>query len=276
MRGKTCVVTGGTGGIGREIARGLGRLGADVVLVVRSPERGEEVRCAMRADGGGGTVHLVRGDLEAVADVRSAAAETAERFPRVDVLVNNAATFTRKRRETADGFEAQFAVNHLAPFLLTHLLLGPLRAAGAARVVTLSSEAHRHGGIPWDDLRGVHRYSGIRRYSDTKLMNLLFTKELARRVAGDGITANAMHPGVVGTELLYGGFPPIRLLKPFLRTPEQGARTGVWLASDASVEGVTGRYWKDEKEIQPAARALDAEAAQRLWEESARLVGIEA
>lgn len=274
MQGKTCVVTGGTGGIGREVARGLGRLGADVVLVVRSPGRGEEVRRQLAADGGGGTVHVVRGDLASLAEVRRAAAEIADRFPRVDVLVNNAATFTRRRAETADGLEMQLAVNHLAPFLLTRLLLDPLRAAGAARVVALSSEAHRRGRVPWDDLQGTRRYSGLQRYCDTKLMNLLFTAELARRVEGTGVTANAMHPGVVGTELLFGGFAPLRLFRRFLRTPEQGARTAVWLASDPAIAGVTGRYFKDEKEIEPARQARDADEARRLWDESERLTGL--
>lgn len=274
MRGKVCVVTGASGGIGRETARGLARQGATAVLVVRSRERGEAARGEILRTLPQAEVHLVLADLSLMAQVRRAAEEIGERFGRVDALVNNAAVYTPKRTETAEGIETQLAVNHLAPFLLTNLLLGSLKASAPARVVTMSSGAHHSGRIRWDDLQARHKYGGLRRYSDTKLMNVLFTTELARRMAGTGVTANAMHPGVVGTELLFGGFAPLRLFRRFLRTPEQGAATAVWLASSPEVERVTGRYFKDEKEAPTSSAARDAEAARRLWEESERLVGL--
>ena len=275
MRGKVCVVTGASGGIGRETARGVARQGATAVLVVRSRERGEAARGEILRTVPGAKVHLVLADLSRMAQVRRAAAEIGERFGRVDALVNNAATYTPKRTETEEGIESQLAVNHLAPFLLTRLLLERMRASAPARVVTMSSGAHHGGRIRWDDLQARKGYGGLRRYSETKLMNLLFTAELARRTAGTGVSANAMHPGVVGTELLFGGFAPLRLFRRFLRTPEQGAATAVWLASSPAVEGVTGRYFKDQAEAPTSAAARDEDAARRLWEESERLVGPE-
>jgi NAD(P)-dependent dehydrogenase (short-subunit alcohol dehydrogenase family) len=273
MRGKTVVVTGATGGIGGATARGVAERGATVVLVARDPERGEALRAAISRATGNPRVRLFLADLSSLAAVRAVAGAIAADHPRIDVLVNNAATYTRRRNVSADGIELQWAVNHLAPFLLTRSLLGPL-TAGGGRVVTVSSAAHRGARLRWDDLQMRRRYFGWAAYSATKLANLLFTRELARRMAGSGVTANALHPGVVATELLMGGFPPIRLLRRFLRTPEEGAATPVFLATSPAVEGITGRYWIDSKEAQPAAAALDDEAAARLWLWSERMTGI--
>jgi NAD(P)-dependent dehydrogenase (short-subunit alcohol dehydrogenase family) len=273
MRGKTVVVTGATGGIGGATARGVAERGATVVLVARDPERGEALRAAIARATGNPRVRLFLADLSSLAAVRAVAGAIAADHPRIDVLVNNAATYTRRRKVSADGIELQWAVNHLAPFLLTRSLLAPL-TAGGGRVVTVSSAAHRGARLRWDDLQMRRRYFGWAAYSATKLANLLFTRELARRMAGSGVTANALHPGVVATELLMGGFPPIRLLRRFLRTPEEGAATPVFLATSPAVEGITGRYWIDCKEAQPAAAALDDEAAARLWLWSERMTGI--
>ena len=240
MRGRVCVVTGATAGIGEAAATGLARRGATVVLVARSRERAERTREAVVRAAGHDRVDVVLADLAVQAQVRAAAAQVIDRYPAVHVLVNNAAVYTRRYEETADGIEMQLAVNHLAPFLLTNLLLDRLRAGAPARVVTTSSGAHHAASFAWDDLGMRGRYNGLRQYSNAKLFNLLMTRELARRHPPAELTANSMHPGVVGTALLFGGLAALRLFKPFMRTPEQGARTMVWLASAPEVAGVTG------------------------------------
>jgi NAD(P)-dependent dehydrogenase (short-subunit alcohol dehydrogenase family) len=275
MAGRVVVVTGANAGIGKAAALALARMGARVGMVSRSRERGEAARAEVVRESGSAAVDLFLADLSAQAEVRRLAAEIRERCGRLDVLVNNAAVYTRERTLSPDGIELQFAVNHLAPFLLTNLLLDLLERSAPARVVTVSSEAHRPVRLNWDDLQGERRYLGLRAYGTAKLANLLFTRELARRMAGTGVTANAVHPGVVGTELLFGGWGPLRLLRRFMRTPEQGARVVVRLASARELEGVTGRYFRDEREIRPSAAALDDEAARRLWRLSAELTGLD-
>ena len=274
MDGRVCVVTGASGGIGKAAAAGLARLGATVAIVVRRPDAGREVISEIRRATPGADVHLVLADLSAQTQVRRAADEIRARFPRVDVLLNNAAVYTAKRRVTEDGIETQWAVNHLAPFLLTHLLLDRLKAGAPARVVTVSSQAHRSVRIDWADPQMERRYGGFSMYGRTKLANLLFTRELARRLEGDGITANALHPGVVATSLLLNGFPPIKLFRRFLRTPEQGADTAVWLASSPEVDGVTGRYFIDRRPVEPSRAARDDESARRLWRWSEEMTGL--
>lgn len=275
MAGKTCVVTGANAGIGRATALALARMGARVGMVSRSRERGEAARAEAVRGSGSGAVDLFVADLSAQAEVRRLAAEIRGRYDRLDVLVNNAAVYTAKRALSPDGIELQLAVNHLAPFLLTRLLLDRLEGSAPARVVTVGSEAHRTVRLEWEDLQGERRYRGLRAYSAAKLANLLFTRELARRTAGTGVTANAAHPGVVGTELLFGGWGPLRLLKRWLKTPEQGARVLVRLAAAPELEGVTGRYFREEGEIRPSAAALDDEAARRLWRVSEELTGLD-
>ena len=275
MAGRVCVVTGASGGIGKAAAGGLAARGATVVLVVRSRERGEAARGEIARATGSRALHVVLADLSRQAEVRRAADEVRSAFGAVHVLLNNAATYTGRRRETEDGIELQWAVNHLAPFLLTNLLMPALAAARPARVVTVSSNAHRSAVLRWDDLqmkRGFYR--GLRQYCNTKLANLLFTRELARRAVGDGVTANALHPGVVATELLLGGFPPLRLVRRWMRTPEQGAATAVHLATDPAVAGVTGEYFIDNRPVPPSPAATDDESARRLWQISEEMVGL--
>lgn len=272
MEGRVCIVTGATsGGIGQATAAGLAGRGATVVLVARSRERAERTREAVIGAAGHDRVSIVLADLAVQAQVRAAAAEIVDRWPAVHVLVNNAAVYTPERRETPDGIELQLAVNHLAPFLLTNLLLDRLRASAPARVVTVSSGAHRYAALRWDDLGMSRRYQGLRQYSNMKLCNILFTRELARRVPAAEVIANTMHPGVVGTALLFNGWAPLRLLKPFIRTPEQGARTAVHLAAAPEVAGVTGAYFQDERQTRPWSKALDDGDARRLWEVSEAL-----
>jgi NAD(P)-dependent dehydrogenase (short-subunit alcohol dehydrogenase family) len=274
MTGRVCVITGATAGIGEAAATELARRGATVVLVARSRDRAAATREAVVRAAGDDRVEVVIADLALQAQVRAAAAEILNRHPAVHVLVNNAAVYTRAREETAEGVEMQLAVNHLAPFLLTNLLLDALRAGAPARVVSLSSGAHHAAAPRWDDLgmaRG--RYRGLRQYSNTKLYNLLMTRELARRFPAAELAANAMHPGVVGTSLLFGGFAPLRLFKRWMRTPEQGAATAVYLAADAAVANVTGGYFKDERPAPSSTASQDADAARRLWEISERMRG---
>jgi NAD(P)-dependent dehydrogenase (short-subunit alcohol dehydrogenase family) len=275
LRGRVAVVTGASGGIGRETARGLARLGATVAMVARDPARGREAMDDVARGVPGADLHLLLADLSRQADVRRLAAEASSRFERIHVLVNVAATYSFRRRVSDEGVEMQLAVNHLAPYLLTRLLLERMAASAPARVVTLSSAAHESGRVPWGDMQAERRYRGFPRYCDTKLMNLLFTRELARRTAGTGLTANAAHPGLVGTELLFAGLPPLRLFRRWMKTPEQGAETPVYLASSPDVERVSGGYFIDRKEATPAAQALDDGDAARLWEVSAGLVGME-
>jgi NAD(P)-dependent dehydrogenase (short-subunit alcohol dehydrogenase family) len=274
MDGRVCVVTGATAGMGQAAAAELARRGATVVLVARSAERAERTRAEISRAAGHGRVDVVLADLSVQAQVRAAATQILERWSAVHVLINNAAVYARKREEPVDGIEMQLAVNHLAPFLLTNLLLDRLRASGAARVVTVSSGAHRFARPDWDDLGMAHGYNGLRQYSNTKLFNVLFTRELARRAPPPALTANTLHPGVVGTSLLLGGWAPLRLFKRWMRTPEQGAQTAVYLASSQDVAAVTGEYFRDERPSAVAPAALDDDAARRLWEISERMTGL--
>ena len=265
------VVTGATRGIGRPAAERLAGLGAVVVLPVRDPAKGEEVAEAIHARGG--RAEVVRADFGSLASVRLAGNEIARRHPRIGVLVNNAGVITRRRELTADGFERQLAVNHLAPFLLTLRLLDALRAAAPARIVNVSSGAHAGHRIDFDDLMSEREYRHDRVYGRTKLANILFTRELARRLEGTGVTANAVHPGVVATGLLanYMGMPAGR--RSFGSTPERGAEPLVYLAASPEVAEVSGRFFDRCEESRPSAAAYDEDAARRLWEESARLTG---
>lgn len=277
--GRTCVVTGASSGIGKAAAIGLARLGAEVVLVCRSWERGESAvvevtrAAAVRPN-------LLVADLSSMAAVRRLAAEILQRHPRLHVLVNNAGLILAKRSVTAEGMETTLAVNHLAPFLLTNLLLERLEVSAPSRVVTVSSGAHRTGRIHFDDLGLSKGYSGLGAYAQSKLANILFTRELARRLEGSGVTAACMHPGFVATRLGRGTFPlfsvPIRLFRPFIRTPERGADTVVHLAASPAVEKASGGYYHDRRLAAPTSRATDPEAARRLWEVSARLVRLTA
>jgi NAD(P)-dependent dehydrogenase (short-subunit alcohol dehydrogenase family) len=272
---QTVLVTGANAGIGRATATELARMGARVLMACRSAERGAEARAAVVAEVPNARTELLIADLSSGEGVRSLAAQTLQHTDHLDVLVNNAGVFTRQHVPTVDGLETQFAVNHLAPFLLTHLLRDLLVQSAPARVVTVSSEAHKRGQIRFDDLQGEQDYSGMKAYSQSKLANLLFNRELARRFGGTGVTANALHPGVIGTRLLFTGFAPLRLLRPFLKTPERGARTSVFLATIPAVERLTGLYFIDFEPARPSQAARDDGAARRLWRISAELTGMD-
>jgi retinol dehydrogenase-14 len=278
LAGKTALVTGGTGGIGKATALGLATMGAHVAITGRNAARAESAALEISA-AAGGEVDLFVADISSQAQVRRLAGEVLMTLPRVDVLVNNAGGFWNTPHVTTDGLERTFAVNHLAPYLLTNLLLDRLTATGVARVVTVASHAHEMGRIDFDDLQGERAYSGARAYNQSKLANLLFTYELARRLTGTSVTANALHPGVVSTA--FGAEDPGRaqrllvpFLRPFMKTPAQGAATSIHVASAADLERVTGRYFTDSKEKGSSKRSHDEAVAQRLWQVSADLVGL--
>lgn len=277
MTGKTVLVTGGTGGIGLATAAGLAALGARVGIVGRDPARSEAA--AMRLRGCGGDVDVFVADMSSQHEVRRLVGEVLASYPRLDVLVNNVGGYWATRRTTVDGLEHTFAVNHLAPFLLTNLLLDRLRASASARVVTVSSGAQAMGRIDFEDLQGERDYSGQRAYNQSKLANVMFTYELARRLAGTGVTANALHPGVVRTNVGREdskGWMRLMLpvIRPFLKSPEHGAATSLYLASSAEVEGVTGQYFANSKPKASSKASQDSAAAARLWDVSAELVGL--
>lgn len=269
------VLTGATRGIGRAAAVELARRGAELALVGREPERVRAVASEARGAGGGAPVHEHVADLAEMSEVRRLAAEISDRHERVDVLANNAGALFASRRVTADGYEQTFALNHLAPFLLTNLLRERL---GGGRVVTTASDAHQSGRLDLDDLQSEKSYSAMRVYGTSKLCNILFTRELARRAPE--LHANCFHPGVVRTGFGKNENGIWRILTtlggPFFRSPERGARSLVWLAlSDPGAE-LTGQYVVDEKVATPSAQARDDFLAARLWELSAELVGLPA
>src|SRR3954468_4370904 len=271
LDGVVAVVTGATRGIGRPVAERLAALGAHVVLPVRNPAQGEQV--AEMIQQRNGHADVFRADLSSLASVRSAGDEIARRHPRIGLLINNAAVITRRREVTADGLERQFAVNHLAHFLLTLRLLDALRACAPARIVNVSSGAHAGQRIDFDDLMSERDYRRDQVYGRTKLGKILFTHELGRRLQGTGVVANAVHPGVVATGLLadYMGMAAGR--HSFGSTPERGAEPIVYLAASSDLAGVSGRFFDRCTETRSSAASYDDTAARRLWEESIRLVG---
>jgi len=278
MAGQTVLVTGGTGGIGRATAAGLAAMGARVGITGRDVARTRAAAADIAAASGNPAVDPFSADMSSQAEVRRLAGEVLAAYPQLDVLVNNAGGFWATRHVTADGLEHTFAVNHLAPFLLTGLLLDRLTASAPARIVTVSSGAHATGKINFGDLQGEHRYSGQQAYSQSKLANVLFTYELARRLDGTGVTTTVLHPGVVRTGFsaedpspMWKAFLP--LIRLFLKTPGKGAATSIYLASSPEVEGVTGRYFAGCKPKASSRSSYDTAAAARLWQVSLDLVG---
>lgn len=279
MAGKTVLITGGTGGIGKATAIGLARLGARVGIVGRDAARGEAAAADIRSASNNPSVDVFIADLSSQAEVRRLAAEVLDAYPRLDVLVNNVGGFWAHRRVTADGLEHTFALNHLASFLLTNLLLERLVASAPARVVTVSSGAQSMGRIDFDDLQGARKYSGQRAYNQSKLANVMFTYELARRLEGTGVTATVLHPGV--TRTAFGAEDQAwyfttgsGLARRFMKSPAEGAEMPIYLASSPEVEGVTGRYFANRKPRESNKLAYDTDAAARLWRVSAELVGL--
>ena len=267
MTGKTVLVTGGTSGIGKATALGFAGMGAQVAITGRDRRRTEDSAGEIRA-AGGGQVDVFVADLSSQAEVRRLAAEVLQRYRRIDVLINNVGGFWNTRHVTADGLERTFALNHLAPFLLTNLLLDRLSQSAPSRVIMVSSNAQALGRIDFDDLQGEHSYSGSRAYDQSKLANVLFTYELARRLSRSSrpgqaaVTANALHPGVVNTS--FGAEDPasvqrvfVPFLRPLMKTPAQGAATSIHLASAAELSHVTGQYFANSKPKKSSQRSYD-------------------
>jgi NAD(P)-dependent dehydrogenase (short-subunit alcohol dehydrogenase family) len=276
LHGKVCLVTGATSGIGLVTAGALARQGAITILVARNAGRGAAVVERIRQATGNLQVEMLLADLSAQADIRRLAREFQSRYPRLDVLVNNAGALFSRRALSADGIEMTWALNHLAYVLLTALLLETLRASAPARIVNVSSDAHRRARLDFDNLQGQQRYGGWQAYARSKLANVLFTYELARRLAGTGVAANAVHPGFVATNFGRQNRSLTALLFRALQrvvalSPEQGADTVIYLATSPEVEGVTGQYFVKRRAVRSSPASYDVQAAQRLWQLSTEL-----
>jgi NAD(P)-dependent dehydrogenase (short-subunit alcohol dehydrogenase family) len=280
MSGKTCLVTGATSGIGKETALRLAMLGATVIVVARDAARGEMACAEIRRRVPSAQVEAMTADLSSLAQVRQLAEEVLSRHDRLEVLVNNAGVISMRRQLTADGLETTFATNHLGPFLLTNLLRERLERSAPARVVTVSSAVHKQvRTIPWDDLPHGGQAGYAQTYPLSKLLNILFTTELASRLTGTGVTANCLHPGLVRTALgrdvtgVLGA--AIRLVLRFRPGPATGAETSVYLASSPEVANVSGGYFVKCKPAEPSALARDGQAGARLWTLSEELAGLD-
>lgn len=277
MKDNTVVVTGATSGIGQVAALELARMGARVVFTARDAARGADTLAQLRAANPAASPALVVGDLSLIAGMKAVAEGIEAEAPSIDVLINNAGAAFDHREVTADGLERTFALNHMAYFVVTEALRPAL--APDARIVSTSSGAHSFARLNFADLQAASGYGGMTAYANSKLCNILWTRELARRLAGTGVTANCLHPGGVRTRFGEGskGFAGalLRLARPLMLTPEQGADTLVWLASSPDVAGQTGGYWTKRKRVEPSTAARDDAAARRLWDESARIAGLE-
>ena len=284
MTGKVVMVTGATNGIGQAAALELATMGATVVLIGRNSQKLAQTVSDIKRDSGHDNVHSFRADLSVMDEIRTLAATFKQQFDRLDVLLNNAGVILSQRQLSQDGYELTFATNHLNYFLLTHLLLDVLKASAPARIVNVSSDAHRSAAIfDFDNLDGSNAYGmgGFRAYGQSKLANVLFTRELARRLAGSGVTANAVHPGTINTGFgkNNGGMMGLvmRVIGPLLlKSPEEGAKTLVYLASSPEVDGVTGEYFTDCNSVAPSVAAQDDDSAKRLWAISAEMTGLAA
>ena len=276
MQGRVCLITGGTSGIGKSAAQALARMGAGVVIVGRNPEKTRQVVEELRSATGSKVDSLIA-DLSSQQEVRRLASEFQGKYSQLHVLLNNAGATFRTRQLSVDGIEMTFALNHLAYFLLTNLLLDTLRASAPARIINVSSDAHSGGKIEFDNLQGERSYSSFGPYGNSKLANILFTKELARRLEGTGVTSNALHPGLTSTG--FGRNNPgflmtiMRAVIPLIaRSPEKGAQTSIYLASSPEVQSITGEYFVNCRVAKTAPQAADMAVAKRLWDVSARMV----
>jgi NAD(P)-dependent dehydrogenase (short-subunit alcohol dehydrogenase family) len=280
LQGKLVLITGGNAGIGKETAVGLARKGAHVLFTSRDAARGSHALAEIKRRGGSETVEVMALDLASLASVREFASAFLDRYDRLDVLIDNAGVVLGSRTVTEDGYETTFQVNHLGHFLLTELLRDRLVASAPSRIIVVSSDAHKSAseGLDFDDLQNERKYSSFRVYGKTKLANILFTRELARRLEGTGVTVNSVHPGFVASRFGRDGDTGLLgritmpLMRPFALNAEKGAQTSIYLASDPAVEGITGAYWVKCAPVTPSDAAQDAAAARKLWDASEQLV----
>jgi NAD(P)-dependent dehydrogenase (short-subunit alcohol dehydrogenase family) len=277
MQGRVCLITGGTNGIGKSTAQGLARMGATVVIVGRNAQKTSQVVEEIRLATGNQNVDSLLADLSSQQEVRRLASDFKSKYPQLHVLLNNAGGTFTTRQLSVDGIEMTLALNHLAYFLLTNLLLDTLKASAPARIINVSSNAHSGGKIDFDNLQGERSYSSFGPYGNSKLANILFTTELARRLEGTGVTVNALHPGFTSTG--FGKNNPGFLMKimgavvPLVaRSPEKGAATSIYLASSPEVQSITGKYFVDCIVTQPAPQAAASAVAKKLWDVSAEMV----
>jgi NAD(P)-dependent dehydrogenase (short-subunit alcohol dehydrogenase family) len=281
MNGRICVVTGATHGIGLETARVLAAAGATVVVHGRDVARAKAVTESIRRDSGNTQVRSVQADFAQLTQVRRLAAELLAQLPRIDVLINNAGLMCATRAVSAEHYDLTFAVNHLAPFLLTNLLLGKLKASAPSRVIVVASDAHRRAKLDFDDLMNAKVSGVMPAYARSKLANVLFARELAARLTGCGVTVNALHPGLVNSHLFHAGPAPLRIVLSILGrlimlSPRQGAASSVYLATAPELSGHSGGYYRRCRRVSPSRAAQSTADAARLWQESARLTGLAA
>jgi NAD(P)-dependent dehydrogenase (short-subunit alcohol dehydrogenase family) len=280
MQGKVCIVTGADSGIGKATSLGLAQMGATVVMVCRDRTKGEEAQNEIKTKSGNDAIDLLLAELSSQDSIRQLVENFQQHYTQLHVLINNAGGVNLSRRVTVDGFEMTFAVNYLAPFLLTNLLLDKLKASAPARIVNVSSESHESGYIKMDDLQLEKKYRLMRAYGQSKLALVLFTYELARRLQGTGVTANCLHPGFVATNIGQSGVGRVgrsivKLIFSSLGiSPEEGAKTSIYLASSPDIEGVTGKYFVKSIPVRSAPISYDESLQRQLWEESAKLVNL--
>jgi NAD(P)-dependent dehydrogenase (short-subunit alcohol dehydrogenase family) len=278
LQGKICLVTGATSGIGLATARALASRGARILLVARNAQKCSRVRREMEAESGNQAIECLIGDLSLKSEIEKLSVQIHQTTPRLDVLINNAGAVFLRRKLNADGIERTLALNHLAYFHLTLKLLDLLQHAEQGRIINISSAMHQSAVLDFDDLQLEHRYSGLKAYRRSKLANLLFTYELARRLEGTAITANAVHPGFVATNIGANNTPLYKLVKPLLRliarSPQEGAATSIYLATSSEVDGTTGGYFVDCVPTQSSPASYDKEAARQLWDRSLELSGL--
>ncbi len=275
MKGKVCMITGSNSGIGKETALGLARLGAHLVMVCRNRESAEAALMEIKEQSGNEQLELMLCDLSSLKEVQSLADEFKRKHEKLDVLINNAGVVPWKRTLTEDGLELTLVVNHLAPFLLTHLLLDVLKASVPSRIINVASGLHKMASIDFDDLQSEKKFGGFHAYSEAKLAFLIFSYELAKRLEGTGVTVNALHPGVVRTNLSRHSPWYMRLGPLFFKNPAKGAETPIYLASSPDVEKVTGKYFINKKEGPSSDESYDQRTARRVWDISVQLVGLE-
>lgn len=276
MNGKVALVTGANSGIGKETALALARMGANLVMVCRDSGRGQAALNEIKSKSGNATVELMICDLSSQTQIRKLAQEFKQKHDRLDLLINNAGVILTRRRVTEDNIEATFAINHLAYFLLTNLLLDLIKQSAPARIVNVSSTVHKSATIDFNDLQAERSYTGMRAYGQSKLANVLFTYELARRLEGSNVTVNCLHPGVIATNIFRDVSGLVgTAAKIFLKSPKRGAETSIYVATSPEVEGVTSKYFDDKRAVRSSPESYDEAIAQRLWQVSEQLTNLQ-